>query len=329
MITIFDQELKRVGTITQYTSAQWIKKFYDTGSFEIHIPNTAAGVNFLEIYNVIHANDNWGFILKRQWTQNEVVIYGYDLCGILEYRAVEDLNCSMKTLVAYNDDIDAPEHFTGEISKDVYRDPKLEIAANLIRKIAAEDEIGYDVYINSAGEIEREIKKGANREYLVFSADRRNISEFMYEEDRYKACTTCVYLYQGETTLNKRSHQLDNTLYSEFERQEIGYNDEIFDNPTTLDLYDFQEQKLEEKIKENKSISENISFMPGKYVYKKDYFLGDYVTVKIEVFGKVLCEKKQITEVREVFESTGHTVEITVGTTKPNYIRVLKNKGVI
>ena len=326
MIVIFDKNLQRVGTITQYTSAQWVKKFYDTGSFEIHIPNTEAGVNFLEIYNVIHANDNWGFILKRQWTQDEVVIYGYDLCGILEYRVKEDLNCSMASLVASNAEIDAPIHFTGEIDDNVIRDPKLEIVANLIRTIAAEDEIGYDIYINSAGNLKKEIKKGTNREYLVFSPDRRNITEFTYEEDRYKACNICRYLFKLDTAgIVMRSYPDDAPSYSEFEKQEIAYNDEIFEKS----LFPFEREYLEKNIKENKSISENISFTPSKYVYKKDYFLGDYIMVKVEVFGKVLCEKKQITEVREVFEGAEHIVEITAGMAKPNYIKVLKNKGVI
>ena len=57
--------------------------------------------------------------------------------------------------------------------------------------------------------------------------------------------------------------------------------------------------------------------------YKSEWFLGDFVTIKIEIFGETISFTRQITEVSESFTASEIKVTPTFGEPKENIIRKL------
>ena len=74
-------------------------------------------------------------------------------------------------------------------------------------------------------------------------------------------------------------------------------------------------------LKDNKTKESVEAEANDRMEYKKDWFLGDFVTVRLNVLGETLLLDKQITEVQEVFER-GETKIIPVfGEKKDNIIK--------
>lgn len=66
-IYVFDRDINFIDTIDNFASLQWIRRYYDTGRFELHCPITQSTIKTL-------ARDNL------------VWIKGSNEVGIIEYR---------------------------------------------------------------------------------------------------------------------------------------------------------------------------------------------------------------------------------------------------
>ena len=80
-------------------------------------------------------------------------------------------------------------------------------------------------------------------------------------------------------------------------------------------------QSLDNYLNENKAV-ENIQasiFDPKNY--KKEWQLGDYINVRLDVMGEALTVSRQVSEVTEVFESGNHTVSCVFGNVRESVLR--------
>ena len=64
----------------------------------------------------------------------------------------------------------------------------------------------------------------------------------------------------------------------------------------------------------------------GRFTYRTDWSLGDYVTVRVAMPGEVLTLDKQITEVREVYNRGETKIEPVFGEKKESLIKKMKKE---
>lgn len=332
MIHIYDKSLDKQCIITNITSLQWTRRCYDAGNFELHFAKGVRGIEYLrEGYVVIHG-DKAGIITYQHETIDDVEVQGYDLTGILAYRCCNgsktgDIESVMKSFVADNavtpTDTDRKMSVL-QLKKNQNRGSTITWAAeysNLLTEIAsigATYEMCFDIGFDTANKnFMFDVYKGTDRTIsqsvmppVVFSRDRRSISDYDYEMD-CKSYVNTVYMHNdtdGDTVIS-------GATYTGLDRREI------YEDYSDSD----EMQSKADKILTEKAYTETIEAESStKFEYNVDWFLGDYVTVKIEAFGNTLVLDKQITEVEEVHENNNTTITPTFGTKNNAAIKLVK-----
>ena len=93
-IVIYDKNLKRVGAIGAYSSLIWTRKYYETGTFELHVPLTTTNMDLLIPTNIIYKKDakEAGIIEDRSIQDTakakKIVVKGRFLSSMLNRRMI-------------------------------------------------------------------------------------------------------------------------------------------------------------------------------------------------------------------------------------------------
>jgi len=325
MIKIYDKLLTPLCVLTKATSIQWTKRFYDVGSFELHLTPNDANLKYIKENHFISHNDNCGIILYLEQTPQDVKICGYDLKGLLKIRKCEGAKTGnaetvIKSFVSENlisatdskrnipNFANAPNQNRGDTVDWVCEDLKLDVEIN---KICLLSELGYDVKLIN-NEFVFDVIEGIDRTKnqsavppVMFCKQFKNISDFEYIKDASTAVNT---VYVGTT-------EIYDSVYTGLERRE------------GIEQSDGTEDEIRTKgkaILKEKAIKENISAETNhRLKYKTDWNLGDYVTLKVDVFGETLLLDKQITEVEEIYERGNISIKPTFGEVKESIIKRL------
>lgn len=87
-------------------------------------------------------------------------------------------------------------------------------------------------------------------------------------------------------------------------------------------LTDRGQQQLNEMIQEEYLEGQVLTYSPFKY--EEDYDLGDIVTVQNKDWGVTM--NTRITEVKEIYETSGYRIEAVFGTNRPTLIKKIKQE---
>jgi hypothetical protein len=156
---------------------------------------------------------------------------------------------------------------------------------------------------------------------VTFRMEFANIHDYRYAEDRQNHRNTGYAGGQGED--ERRLMYILGDENEGLDRHEVFLD---CGNAETIDeLLRLGGQRLSE-FYEAKTIE--MMALPRTFVFEKDYFLGDKVTVIISRLGLALDTR--ITSVKETWErASGHTVEARFGEKLPNLFTILERTEVV
>lgn len=169
---------------------------------------------------------------------------------------------------------------------------------------------------------------------VVFTENQLENFTVTYDESNYKNCVKVLGpTFNGEQiNLDYKSEQV--TEYGETERWilldntgmslvktvndgELTYEENITDKSEVLDMLESNARAELEKYENVVNLDVKIA-NTGKYVYTKNFNLGDIITVRIESLG--IEETRQIIGVSEVWKANKHEVYIELGESKQSNI---------
>ena len=169
---------------------------------------------------------------------------------------------------------------------------------------------------------------------VTFSAGFRNVVNIQYEED-YAASTNSIYaLGAGED-----ENQVVRLLYADDEGNKLediqtGMDrDETTISVGSLSLPDEIDHEAYHSLKTNarkvQALTATIN-RHGPFAYRKDWDLGDTVTVKLDLpaLGETVTMYAPITTVTEVYERDGQhpRLDVTFGTARPTLARTIDRR---
>lgn len=340
--------LNLIQTIGKVSSVQWVRKFSDVGNFEIHFPPGTSGIEVLQIGNYIEFGDKSGIIGCREQTVSDIKISGYDMNGLSKLRctvppfvykenpetidgydrikgtAEEVLRYYVKQHMITPSDSKRVIPFVqlGTLMQGVNLlnmawQSRFETLDTVLSDVCTFAEVGFRFHFSPKDSaIWFDVLKGTDRTAgqssvapVIFCRKYKNISDYSYTEDKLKYVNLVYAGGNGEEETQYITELHDGT---EADEPSGAYRHEGF-YETSSDDVDEVDSKGRGYLKEN-SCEEVIEASAGsRLVYKKDWDLGDYVTVKADIFGETVFADKQITEVREVYEPGKITIEPTFG----------------
>ena len=302
------ETLKCFDVITQYSSMIWKRKFYDIGSFELHCPKANLKVN-----DIIKYGNNSGIVMQVKKDLQETSIYGYDLKSLTSFRTIvgnvtkigspesimKDLATELLTLGKRKIDgllVSPCRQQSGSLTKEITDI----VFSKFLNDFGKEHEIGYDITFDEKIMLFDTISPKHKEKSVIFSSKFQNIEEIEYTFDSFNEANVVFF------------------KPSDGEIQEIGEKIGIYrrESITSDDPNIFLEKN---------SCTESIrATANSKLIYKKDWDLGDFVTVQ---FNDLVIEK-QITEVEEVHETSLTKIVPIFGEEQKNPIRKLMERGI-
>lgn len=321
MIKIYTQNLECVAVITEIISVEWIRRFYDYGSFVLNLPIDCAFLKDLKKNNYIYHNGNIGIILYKEQNKDKIEIRGYDLKGITTFRTCQgELTGSVETVIK--------DYATQELTTGNKAIPSLRIETNqsrgieitktvdlkkldiVLNEICTQNLMGYEIK-----KIDNEVVFGVviptdRSDTVIFSKRFKNISDYEYIYDDYNEINTVYNLAEIDEVATITEHY--KTVLVGLERKETftTFNEEIEQNIADS-FSDAKESISAETLQSN--------------LYNVDWFLGDFVQVIVSAFGETLSVKKQITEITEVYERGNVKIKPIFGEKQENIIkRIIK-----
>lgn len=308
LIVYYDPEtFERKGTITKVRSAKWTKRFYDYGSFEIHLQECN-----VQKYDLILQGIHSGIVMEIEKSiPSGAVIYGCDLKGLADFRYIDIPETFTNRSPEYIFESLAQDFFMSGSRKingfkiisaenphtalDSYT-TEAQFLSEEFLKLSKQTDVGYDITFD-----ENNISFSAygvrDNTEVVFSRRKRSLEKASYTNSIFNTYNVVYYTTGDESTAEKGSA-------SGIKRRE-GYTEKAED----------ADKFLAEK-KEIEAIEAEASDI---YTYGTDYRLGDKVTV---IFDNLTTEKI-ITEVAFNYEVNGTKIYPTFGTEKENPIRKL------
>lgn len=341
-IYVYDRDLYRKGIIEDHTSLQWHRKYYECGTFELHVPVTDKNLKLLQPGNIITIGDKReAAVIRGDQTEeesdlvNEIVRNGYFLPVYLGDRltgpmcnyfgTVED---AMRYMINRAEDIPLLQTAdgTGDETKTGFQATYKNLLSH-IGKLARYAEIGFRVVPDFKGRtMTFETYKGVDRTQaqgenprVIFSEGYQNLNcaKHNYSDDSH--ITKVIVGGAGEGA---------DRIYvtvgggSGFGLKEgfVDARDINRDGMTEARYLEALRNRGEEYLAEH-GILENFEAEVAadvNFTYGKDYDLGDIVTVRKEKWG--INQNLRITEICEVYEYGGMYVVPVFGDALPTAI---------
>lgn len=347
MISIYDpQTLELQCNIARATSIIWNLSFYDAGSFEIHLSPDSPFLDQLQLYRLIKHKNHCGIILYRRQNKDDIEIRGCDLNGLTTFRQVVPpfVYLSNPTTISSYDRASGNAetvmrhyivaHMTnptetarridnlslganGQRGQDIVWQARFTNLADELKKIGQYAQVGYNISFHpDSKQLIFDCLMGTDRtDSVTFCREYRNITDFDYTNDATGAVNLAYVGGSGE-----EEQQYIEKVYKESNAPTGIRRQEGFTSSNGTVLSDVKDAGLS-YIDENKAVETVESESNTKLMYGRDWFLGDYVTVKIKAFGETMILEKQITEVQEVYERANNTVKPIFGDVKNSTIK--------
>ena len=358
-ISVFDENLNYIDEIDKFTSLQWVRKYHECGTFELHCPVTEHNIKTLVRGNLIwfKGNNEVGIIEYRNLTVNqtgeeELKLVGRFYTSILARRIIRttenhqnklvevimrgtvDKNC-ITTIDSRKLPISLGElnNFTEKLDyQNTYGDLLEELT-----KLSITSNVGFYVrtdlnaqkhYFETIKGIDRSINQSVNSP-VVFSRDYDNLYEQEYTDSDNDLKTTAIVAGEGEGSERTVIEVLDN--YTGLNRRELFVDardlQKEVDNVvmTDAEYRNLLNQRGNEKLSEYKELQTfEGKIITNNYEYKKDYDIGDIVTVLDKNWN--VAANTRITEITEIYENGKTEIVPTLGNKIPTVLDKLKRR---
>lgn len=345
---ILNQDRERIDIIDDYKSLIWTPRFYECGDFEIYIKASERTLSLLHVDNYVTRPDSdmVGIIEKVQTVTDpdegdHIIASGRCAKSLIGRRVVwfvtnisDTVENGIRRLLTEN--LIAPKYFyrempnfvlgesqgfTETMSAQYTGDNVLEVIVNLCKQ----NGYGFKVILNDDKNFEFQLMKGTNRSYgqsenpyVVFSPEFENVITSTYEHDTSQLKNACRVAGEGEG-VSRKVYDVGATTGLKRREMFVDARDitSELEDGSTLSATDYNRllvQRGFEQIREN---AETILFegeveSMRQFVFGRDFFLGDVVTVKngygvtkdCQVVGVVLAHDENGETVIPVFSFT-------------------------
>lgn len=331
-ISILNKERSTIAIIDEFTSLIWTKRYFSCGDFELYLPASRELLDILKLgYYVQRDDDNSGMIIEtiQLTTSSEsgdnIIVKGRSLESLVARRifvrqtifddtlqevvrkAIYDNFIIVEPPTTSNRQIDG--FIIGEIctaSESIKTQVSYDNVAEWLESLCTAYGYGWRVIFNSNNEFEFQLYKGKEVS-VVFGPEYDNLlsSEYVESIENYKTFARVAGEGEGK---NRKKWGIDLTHTSNIDRYEL-YVDarDISSNDGEISFSDYNkllDERGREKLKEcgatrafSGEVEPEISFE-----YKKDYNLGDIVTVEN---GYGISSTPRIIEITESWDSSG------------------------
>ena len=342
-IRVYDADLNFKGISENQTSFTWTRKFYESGEFRLYLPLTEDNLRIYQLGNIVtyRGANEAGVIeditLRNTAKERVIIAIGRFLTSYMDRRLVRPtLNFSGKVEVAMrqmlSDAVAIPKVELGTLNgfdEEVSFQATYKNLLSMETKLSKGYNIGFrfrpdftekKIYFETYKGVDKS-RNQTDRAFVEFSDMFDNLNSV--ENRQNDQLLKTVGYVGGEGEGNARTYVVvgDDTLTG-LARREIFIDAKDI---TSEDLTQAQYiaalmtrgiEKLDEHAFSN---SYECSTVPqGNFIYKKDYDLGDVVTIKKKDWG--LNTVQRITEIQEVYEHGTATIVPTFGDPLPTKI---------
>lgn len=357
---IINHKFERLGVINKFNMIQYNPKYSGIGSFELSCALNEENKSLIVEDNILWIEDEYAGVIQYidKSSDNEIKAKGKLLSVVLNWRTVIKTYEANKLttgifeeLVRLNfmaDDERKIEGFTfinNVIDNTAIRYQVTgKSLSDIFQPLSETYDIGYEVYLNMEEKaFEFTLFRGKDltignkdgNKPVIFGTDFNNIlkSEYVSDNNNYRNVAYVAGEGEGE---NRVVVEVKQTESAGFFRREIVVDARDIQKANSIsrmtdeEYNELLQQRGKEKLSELRKVesydAELMSDARTGFVYGKDYFLGDTVSVVDKNLGVILSAK--ITEVTVTFAEDGYTVEPTFGFGLPTLYDKLK-KGVL
>lgn len=341
-IRVYDRNMMRKGVIENERSLLWVRKYFEPGTFEMHAPLTDQNLQLLVEDNLIayEGSVEAGTIEEVRYTENfdlnEIVVKGRFLSSYLDRRLIRStVNFSGKVEVAMRQLVSGvtaiPLLELGDLkgyTSTVRFQATMKNLLDYEKKLASSSNLGFRCRPDfSAKKIYFEVYQGTDRttgqnvaSRVTFSEEYENLNsaDYIYNSQIYK--TLAVVGGQGEGS-DRVYVEVGGGSGLDLREVFVDAKDIRQDKLTDAEYKEALRQRgLETLAKDALSVSLTSETRPDvNFTYKKDYDLGDIVTVQKTSWG--LKSYQRITEIQEVYENKRMKVVPTFGSPLPEAVK--------
>jgi hypothetical protein len=356
-IMIISPSFELLGEIRNYESLQFTRRFYTVGEFELHInvnkPNTGALVNG-NLIMLGNQGNKAGIIRHRENEIDEngdatdtLIIKGPTLKGVCAQRLVvpdtsgdgyDSSTGAQETIIKHfvTAHLVSPADASRKISQvaiaadqqrgaqDKWRF-RFDVLSDALDTVGEYSKLGWDITLDLANqEWVFDVIPGRNLTAsqsvlppVIFNAEWGNIKTPHLIQSWINAATQGYCGGQGDG-VDRLIQQVGST--SGLDRMEQFFD--CSEAESAAELLSTGAQKLAEAAPTNTFEFGIDPLRP--FIYGVDYDLGDTVTAISKKWGVTM--DTQITEVKEVYEADGNSIEPTFGTSTPSLISYIKQQ---
>jgi hypothetical protein len=333
-LNVLNKNLERIAVVDDYSSLIWAKRYYEIGAIDLQIEANEKNLEIFKKGNFITRDDDDGVFrieaieLDTSAEQTDYLIIGaYECKKILSQRIVWNQINFIGTVENFirriiRDNVTEPfmaerkivnfalkpaRGFTERIEAQTtydYLDEKITelcIANGYGWRVTLEDGIFYfDLY---KGE-DRSLDQSENP-HVIFSPEYDNLSSSKYNFDSSEFKNTALVAGEGEGT-DRKTRAIGTA--SGIDRFEMLVESNV--SSTGGDLVDYYQALVADGKSQLAERAATTTFEgeidPMFYQYKKDYNLGDIVTVQNE-YG--IRMNARIVEIAETWDDEGYTID--------------------
>lgn len=342
-VRIYNRMLDLVGIIENQTSILWNRKYNSCGDFEAHFPITESNMKLLKRENLVYIRGNVeaGIIesvrINESADVHEVVITGRFLSSYLGRRVIKGTmnfngtveNAIRKILTDMTAfplfELGSSKGYTERIEFQATYKNVLDYVVKLCQSVNYGFRLRPDFV---AKKMIFELYKGEDhsinqhdRNHVEFSERYNNIERIEYTENDQLYSNVAYVGGEGEGSARKFTTTGDTSLTG-FDRREmfVDARDLKSEGLTSTEYINVLKTKGNERL--NESIlaqSVECEVVPtGNFDYRRDYELGDIITVIRKPYG--IKTDLRITELTEIYEHGRMNVSPTFGTPLPTYV---------
>lgn len=343
-VRIYDSSMNFQGLIEDQTSLLWNRSYFGEGSFELYCPITPNNMALLQMGNLVwmrgavEAGVVESLLLEQNALKNQITAKGRFLDSYMSRRLIrptynaqnELVETSMRNLLTnavaiplvqlgevqgYTDTVSFQASYKNLLDYEV----KLSKYANIgfrFRPDFTDKTITFELYRG----LDRTFEQ-ADRNRVVFSQAYNNIAEARYSSNSQLYKNVCYVGGRGEGEARIYVIAGDDTATG-LERYEVfvsasDVSDEgLTDAEYREALIQRGNNALQSDVMSNSF--ECVTEATRNFVYKRDYDLGDIITVQKENWG--LASDLRLTSITEVYEYGAMKVQPTFGTPLPETI---------
>ena len=342
IINIIDREFNFLGQIDEYESFIATKKWHSIGNFELHLNINNTHAEYLQKENIIFTDEKKAYVIlyrEIDSVTNKLVIKGLELksylarwlvfppTGYANYRVNSNVETIMKEYVTATlarkgiTNIVVAENLNRGITT-VYQSRYKNLADEL-EKLSLASNLGWDIALDLDNKrFIFDVVEGrdvtVNQDILppaIFAIEYDNIAEQKLTDSKLDYRNTAIVAGQGEGVDRAITIVGDSQGLDSFETF-IDARDIENDN----DLPSRGEQKLSET---QEVLTFDSQVLTDKnLVYEEDFKLGDIVTIQNNKWN--ITTDRRITEITEIYESTGFRLDIAFGKGLPTIMEKIK-----